>query len=54
LIFGALAASPVPAKACLFIHNFEKASKSSETVSLLERVVYSLIAAGNQAVNAKS
>jgi hypothetical protein len=38
----------VPAKACVFIHEFKKSSKAGDRVSVWERVVYSLIEANHQ------
>jgi hypothetical protein len=40
--------TPFPAKACVFLQEFEKSSKSGAQVSVWERIVYSLIEAKNQ------
>ena len=54
MIAGAFAAiagvssTQVPAKACVFLHQFNKSSKASDRVSIWERVVYSLIEAHHQ------
>jgi hypothetical protein len=52
---GALAAialfavSPIPSRTCLFLQAFESSSKAGSQVSLVERVVYSLIQANERA-----
>ena len=46
---GVLSVSPVPTKACLFLQEFESSSKAGDRVSLVERVVYSLIQANDRA-----
>ena len=38
----------VPAKACVFLHEFQKSSKAGDRVSIWERVVYSLIEANHR------
>ena len=44
--FGvAASATPIPTRACLFLQEFESSSKAGGRVSLVERVVYSLIQA---------
>ena len=54
LMAGTLAAvagigvTPFPSKACVFLQEFEKSSKSGAQVSIWERVVYSLIEASQQ------
>jgi hypothetical protein len=47
-IAAGISATPFPAKACVFLHEFEKSSKSGAHVSIWERVVYSLIEANHQ------
>ena len=42
---GLLSVSPVGSRACLFLQEFEKSGKASGRVSLVERVVYSLVRA---------
>ena len=52
LAFGGLVSistSPVPSRACLFLQEFESSSKAGDRVSLIERVVYSLIQANDRA-----
>jgi hypothetical protein len=41
-------ATPFPAKAYVFLQEFEKSSKSGAQVSVWERIVYSLIEANHQ------
>jgi hypothetical protein len=43
-----ISTTPFPVKACVFLHEFEKSSKSGDQVSVWERVVYSLIEANHQ------
>ena len=40
--------TPFPSKACVFLQEFEKSSKSEAQVSVWERIVYSLIEASQQ------
>jgi hypothetical protein len=56
LAFGGLlsiSTSPVPSRACLFLQEFESSSKAGDRVSLIERVVYSLIQANDRATRDK-
>jgi hypothetical protein len=46
---GLLSLSPVSSRACLFLQEFESSSKAGNRVSLIERVVYSLIQAKDRA-----
>jgi hypothetical protein len=43
-----VSSTQVPAKACVFLHEFKKSSKAGDRVSVWERVVYSLIEANHQ------
>jgi hypothetical protein len=47
-----LALSPIPARTCLFLQEFESSSSVGDQVSLVERVVYSLIQASERAERA--
>jgi hypothetical protein len=42
---GLISVSPIGSKACLFVQQFESSSKASDRVSLVQRIVYSLIQA---------
>jgi hypothetical protein len=42
---GLLTVSPVGSRACLFMQEFENSAKASGRVSLVERVIYSLVRA---------
>jgi hypothetical protein len=39
---GVVATTPYPARAYVFVQEFERSSKGSRTVSMWERVLYSL------------
>jgi hypothetical protein len=46
---GLIAVSPAGSRASLFLQEFERSAKASGRVSLVERVVYSLIRAEREA-----
>lgn len=51
---GALMTTPVPARAYIFVREFEKSSKSPNQVSFWERVVYSLIEANHRGADCRA
>ena len=53
-LVGAAASSPYPARAYVFIQEFERASKSGNQVSFWERVVYSLIEANDRGADCRA
>jgi hypothetical protein len=48
VVAGGVSITPIPVQACVFVHEFQKSSKSGAHVSVWERVVYSLIEARHQ------
>jgi hypothetical protein len=51
---GAVFTTPIPARAYVFVQEFEKSSKSNNQLSFWERVVYSLIEARNRGADCRT
>jgi hypothetical protein len=51
---GTLMTTPLPGRACVFVQEFEKSSRSSSQVGFWERVVYSLIEANNRGADCRT
>jgi hypothetical protein len=51
---GVVCTTPIPARAYLFVQEFEKTSKNNNQLSFWERVVYSLIEARNRGADCRA
>jgi hypothetical protein len=51
---SSLANTSLPARACVFLQEFEQTSKSGDQVSIWERVVYSLMEANNRGAECRA
>jgi hypothetical protein len=51
---GAVSTTPIPARAYVFVQEFEKSSRNNNQLSFWERVVFSLIEARNRGADCRA